>query len=162
MNDLLKAVLEEMRAVKEGESPEAWRVHDWADRLEDAIPRAVAAMHVAMEEAQKDGNAAKIREALKEAKRLLDNIDFDQDSNLDDMAAPVMASIDAALSAPPRNCDVFTDPAVGEAAFEAFCQLPECDKCPLDKVQSSCAFSWDQAEFKGDEEEKATGTEERE
>lgn len=53
------------------------------------------------------GNAAAMRAALKAAKTLLENTDFDADSDLDDAAAPVMAQIAAALSAPPRNCDRF-------------------------------------------------------
>lgn len=53
------------------------------------------------------GNAAKMRAALKAAKTLLENTDFDADSDLDDAAAPVMAQIAAALAVPPRNCDRF-------------------------------------------------------
>lgn len=152
MNELLKAVLEEMRAVQEGEPPETWRVHDWADRLEDAIPRAVAEMFKSMEAVQKLGNAAMLRDALKETRSVLAM------GATPARRAAAIEKAEKALKAKPRNCDVFTDPAVGEAAFEASCKLPECDKCPLDKVQSSCVFSWDQAEFKGTEEE-ADGSE---
>lgn len=56
---------------------------------------------------EQPGNAAALREALKAAKTLLENTDFDADSDLDDAAAPVMAQIAAALAAPPRNCDRF-------------------------------------------------------
>lgn len=148
MNDLLKGILEEMRDVREEAPPEAWRVHDWADRLEDAIPRAVAEMHRAMDGAQKVGNAAKIREALKEARSVLAM------GATHARKAQVTELVEKALKAPARNCDVFTDPVVGEAAFEAFCKLPECEKCPLDKVPAACAFSWGQAEFEGPEVEE--------
>lgn len=51
---------------------------------------------------------SKAREALESAYRLLSNIDFDEDSDLDDMAAPVVQKIGQALAEPIRNCDVGT------------------------------------------------------
>lgn len=63
------------------------------------------------------GNAAAMRAALKAAKTLLENTDFDADSDLDDAAAPVMAQIAAALSAPPRNCDRYANTAQALGAY---------------------------------------------
>lgn len=70
---------------------------------------------------RKEGNAAKLREALVAAQDLLARIDFDADSDLDDMAAPVVAKIGQALAAPPRNCDRFATEHDANAAFDEMC-----------------------------------------
>lgn len=78
------------------------RVIWFADRIEAAAKRETVTNRNGL------GNAAKMRDALAAAQDLLARIDFDADSDLDDMAAPVVAKIGQALAAPPRNCDVGT------------------------------------------------------
>jgi hypothetical protein len=65
--------------------------------------------------------SSKLREALEDARHLLMNIDFDEDSDLDDMAAPVVQKISEALAEPVRNCDVGTEYEQSERLAE-FCR----------------------------------------
>lgn len=62
-------------------------------------------------------NVKAMREALEAAQTLLGNIGFESDSYLDNMAAPVVAQIGRALSAPPRNCDRFKTLEEAEQAY---------------------------------------------
>lgn len=93
----------------------------------------------------------KAREALEAAYRLLSNIDFDEDSDLDDMAAPVIQKIGHALAEPIRNCDVGT---VEEqhARYDKFCNTQKhCNECPCyspQSCQSWCAINWAQLPYK--------------
>ena len=132
MNETIKHIVAEMRRDCPARHMDGtmYREEDWvytkgtakklADRIEAAWKaerervKADALVVGGMVEAmrrEKRGNAAKIREALEGAEKLLD------DSSRSMYGVPphikdVLARIRAALSDPPRNCDVYT---VGEA-----------------------------------------------
>ena len=49
----------------------------------------------------------------------------------------------AALSAPPRNCDIFTTGAKINEGIREWCRNHDCDKCPfLNDGCDSCYASW--------------------
>lgn len=116
-------------------------LRNYADRLEAAIKRekaaieadALAAGGIVEAERYKPGNAAAMREALKQVNELND-LWFDT-FTLSDGATSIHDEIEniisAALAAPPRNCDVGT-PEEQEDRFFAFCKVHECTmNCPI-------------------------------
>lgn len=94
----------------------------------------------------------KAREALEAAYSLLSNIDFDEDSDLDDMAAPVVQKIGQALAEPIRNCDVGT---IDEQTnrFAEFCLSQRCNDCPLKVADmiGECGIRWAQIPYEKEE-----------
>lgn len=110
-------------------------LRNYADRIEEAVIKC---------------NQLKMRKALEDAYRLLSNINFDEDSDLDDMAAPVVQRIGQALSEPLRNCDVGT---IDEQLrrFYNFCIPRKCETCPLnaaeDGLMGECGVRWAQAPY---------------
>lgn len=100
-------------------------------------------------------NAAVTREALMKAKLYFDH--RGEGTNLDDagMAIDAITSIDAALAAPARNCDVGTAEEQAER-HERFCAAhykadavdAQCFGCPAsDKKETDCEFVWGQLPF---------------
>jgi hypothetical protein len=91
------------------------------DALDDNDARQIAD---AVERVCAPCNAAVTREALMKAKLYFDH--RGEGTNLDDagMAIDAITSIDAALAAPPRNCDRF---ATAEEAYSAWMPAVEMD-----------------------------------
>jgi len=91
------------------------------------------------------GNAAKLREALVAVKKSIDGIgtsSLDCDpailmASLTQVCARLSARIDAALSAPPRNCDVGTEKEQ-RARFDKFCRSNSWDEIDGAHCMSSC------------------------
>ncbi|MBO5704148.1 MAG: hypothetical protein J6R91_06250 [Bacteroidaceae bacterium] len=98
--------------------------------------------------------SSKLREALEDAWNLLQNIDFDKDSNLDDMAASVIQKICEALAEPIRNCDIGTAEEQVKR-FRAYCKPfivsnRMCRNCPLYKGTTNiveCLCKWSQMPY---------------
>lgn len=79
-----------------------------ADRIEDAINRE----NRTVEKSSVVGNSAKMREALMEASIALSSATHHHMT--EDDAKDCLAVIETAISAPPRNCDVFSKAKVLE------------------------------------------------
>ena len=103
-----------------------------------------------METATPTGNAAAMREALLEASIALS--DATHHHMTEDDAKECLAVVVAALSAPPRNCDVGT-PKEQSARFDAHCRKHMgCLTCPLREkdggVPKHCELAWSQMPYK--------------
>ena len=85
-------------------------VYRWATRLADACKQSVT-------DCNQLGNTAKMREALEQAKRVL-HCAIVSDILKGEDARKAFNAITAALSAPPRNCDRYTDYGKALRAFE--------------------------------------------
>lgn len=115
-------------------------LRDEADRLEAAWKRERATT----ENSSAVGNAAKMREALLYIKQWREDcIDGEGADLVDDM----IAKVDAALSAPPRNCDRFNNAVDAMAEFKRihnFCatenrrRLEDCPDCG----KEWCSLAW--------------------
>lgn len=101
------------------------------------------------------GNAAAMREALKEARRVLRKIYKPELSPLDGdnrLISATVGIINAALSAPARQCDVGT-PEEQFKRFLAFCQSESrgCEHCPANMTRlrgtSNCDLAWAQMPY---------------
>ena len=86
-------------------------VYGWASRLADACKQSVT-------DCNQLGNTAKMREALEQAKRVLHCAAIVSDILKGEDARKAFNAITAALSAPPRNCDRYTDYGKALRAFE--------------------------------------------
>ena len=104
------------------------------------------------------GNAAKIRDVLKETKsviekcmeilnRIPDGVEYD--GLIDDVADELCdlrdSHVKPALSAPPRNCDVGTADEQVKSYF-SFCDRHTCQSCPV-KGATDCGFLWEQMPY---------------
>ena len=95
------------------------------------------------------GNAAKLREAVEFIKQYFDKIDpfnintytFSQIE-----VEHINEAIDAALAAPPRNCDVGTAEEQYSRMFRE-CYEWECMDCKQNKDLRKCALSWAQKPY---------------
>lgn len=135
--DTTKGILAEMRGlVKPGETLENTyeMLNGLAERYEAAHKREV-------------GNVAKMREALKAVRMFLDGYTV---NNLE-----LRRMVDAALAAPPRNCDVGTVVEQDEC-FEAFCKryfrddAPCSESCPCrlwGLLGGTCSIRWAQMPY---------------
>ena len=85
-------------------------VYGWASRLAAACEQSVT-------DCNQLGNTAKMREALEQAKRVL-HCAIVSDILKGEDARKAFNAITAALSAPPRNCDRYTDYGKALRAFE--------------------------------------------
>ena len=127
------------------------KMRDYADRLEAAHRR-------------ERGDCAKLREALEFIKQYFDKIDpfnintytFSQIE-----VEHINEAIDAALAAPPRNCDVSTVKELN-VRYDKFCyahRSPEngCGGCPLNG-EPCCELAWAQMPYEegGDEVSEPT------
>lgn len=107
----------------------------WADRIEAAVNQPVT-------NCNRLGNAAKMRDALKQIHDRVNSLD--EDCGVDPIDVRDLAR--AALSAPPRNCDRFATLDDARNAFFA-------DYVPDETCSSATAFAtWLFDEAKGDEE----------
>ena len=93
------------------------------------------------EESSQVGNAAKMREALEQAKRVL-HCAIVADILKGEDARKAFNAVTAALSSPPRNCDVMPD------AHEALAAIHE-DRCyvnnPIDERRLTVEWLFDEA-----------------
>ena len=98
--ETIEDIVAEMREYESTPPPrDAWL--DLADRIEEEVKRERGA-----EAAQICGNAAKIREALSDACYAMHNFLKTQYGGYEEMAK-ALDKAKAALSAPPRNCDIY-------------------------------------------------------
>ena len=102
-----------------------------------------------METTTPTGNAAEMREALLEASIALSDATHHHLTEND--AKECLAVVEAALSAPPRNCDVGT-PKEQSARFDAHCRKHTgCLTCPLREkdggVPKHCELAWSQMPY---------------
>lgn len=86
-------------------------VYGWASRLADACKQSVT-------DCNQLGNTAKMREALEQAKRVLHCAAIVSDILKGEDARKAFNAVTATLSAPPRNCDRYTDYGKALRAFE--------------------------------------------
>ena len=95
------------------------------------------------------GNVKAMREALKHIVSLLRSDTFVVLSpSAVEIIEKILLASEAALSAPPRNCDVGTAEEQRKR-FKAFCrdrQGGTCDKCPARK--GFCTLTWAQMPYK--------------
>ena len=137
-----------------------------ADRIEEAVNRqfrdvtkmiqyeevAVSKMETTTptrEKSSQVGNAAAMREALEAAIPIMRACLFDYYNTTD--VNKVVGEMKAALSAPPRNCDVGTTKEQS-ARFDAHCRKNMgCLTCPLREkdggVPKHCEFAWSQMPY---------------
>ena len=112
-----------------------------------------------MSNSQNNGNAAKIREALERCASMGEQIDNQLGSSEDTvyafrgercLAHNISECARAALSAPPRNCDVGTADEQ-HARFDRFCDKYEnCTECPVWRgggLTSRCSMYWAQMPY---------------
>ena len=88
----------------------AERINGWAMRLAEACEQSVT-------DCNQLGNTAKMREALEQAKRVL-HCAIVSDILKGEDARKAFNAVAATLSAPPRNCDRYTDYGKALRAFE--------------------------------------------
>ena len=99
-----------------------------------------------METTTPTGNSAAMRDALVMVKKLFDGRIMFQNA-----IREAHKAVNAALAAPPRNCDVGTEKEQNER-FLKFCTSIDCKRyCPLFKADS-CELAWAQMPY--DEVEK--------
>lgn len=110
-----------------------------------------------------DGNIAAMREALKRVLAAYKSGAIHTCAECyrdewDDELGDLKATVDAALAAPPRNCDRFKTMEAARAAFRKFCRenyhssyaaagLDGCDDCELCDTKNmsgedACPFAW--------------------
>lgn len=152
---------------------EAWNVcHDcgddapfavWAER-EYIEPRKMTLLEAAQKrereatckESLRVGNAAAMREALEQISSMGEQIDYQLGSSEETvyafrnercLAHNISECARAALSAPPRNCDVGT--AEEQASrFIALCDSLKCPSCPCRFGKTTdCALNWAQMPY---------------
>lgn len=97
------------------------------------------------------GNAAAMREALKQAMRVLHCSIVAEILNGED-AHEALNAVTTALSAPPRNCDVGTVEEQSER-FHSFCEsnkqcgdVYSCERCQLNSIED-CELAWSQMPY---------------
>ena len=129
----------------------AWKRQEktYLDQIRDAMNMWGHEKHIA-EHAQKPtvGNAAAMREALVGIRALIAD-EPDGTPMIDEMKT----TIEAAISAPPRNCDVGTAEEQ-EARMMRYCEGRKCEKCQFfygvnDGV--NCDFTWSQMPYAAEE-----------
>ena len=127
----------------------AERINGWATRLAEACEQPVT-------DCNQLNNAAAMREALEDARRFVsasaqrtdrDLLVMDDEKRGAYVLTPkeTLIKIDAALSAPPRNCDIGTAEEQSER-YEKFCYAHRsrekgCGDCPLCDIVC-CGFAW--------------------
>ena len=156
--DEMRKRAEEVYAGQAG-YPESWEdqmnddeIREIADRIEAAEREREATR----EKSSQIGNAEKMRDALSGLLEIV-CIDCNSSYKVDGkcVKCPRVVSAEAALSAPPRNCDVGTAKEQ-EERFRKFCASHyninnvdgECDSCPIKEVIGvDCAIAWSQLPY---------------
>ena len=144
--DIVREVAQEMLNTSM-QSITAERINGWATRLEEACEQPVT-------DCNQLGNTAKMREALEKVRFYLPY--FLQYVRLHDAQSggyyeKKLEVVNAALSAPPRNCDVGTAEEQ-EERFKTFCYIYplNCAGCPLKDsgiTHNECAIFWTQMPY---------------
>ena len=84
-----------------------------------------------------EANNAKLREALEQFVDCWDNCNYAE------MGKQLVEQARAALSSPPRNCDVGTAEEQAER-FDKFCEYTSCQKCNANRIGfQDCRFVWE-------------------
>ena len=99
-----------------------------------------------------EGELMKMREALESADSFIVNLEIEPYSHLDEVASELRLKINAALSSPPRNCDVGTSEEQRKR-FKVFCrdrQYGSCDGCPV-RRSGFCTLQWAQMPYEAEE-----------
>lgn len=91
-------------------------------------------------------NAAKMHKALENSNGLLEELALIGEWS--ESAKEQIAENNAALAAPPRNCDIGTAEEQ-DWRFNDFCSRTGCNKCPLNKGVEECALGWAQMLYEG-------------
>ena len=130
-------------------SPQVCDLLSLADRIEAAEKHSVT-------NCNRLGNAAKMREALKNiAKYAKSAAWYTDDAHLLGYLNQIERCAESAISAPPRNCDVGTAEEQ-EVRFTKFCGRQDCKRtCPFGDEYDSyrCEFAWAQMPYEeGDNE----------
>ena len=86
-------------------------------------------------------NAAAMLKALENSNGLLEELALIGEWS--ESAKEQIAENNAALAAPPRNCDIGTAEEQ-DWRFNDFCSRTGCNKCPLNKGVEECALGWAQ------------------
>lgn len=126
------------------------------DRLEAAHKREVETSRATSEKSSAVGNAAKIREAL-ERLREWALMDLNENAFIADSSGNYMKFIkgtieivNAALSSPPRNCDVGMS-FEQVKRFEEYCKAHKCKTCPMGySSMQACVIHWSQISYKSE------------
>ncbi len=153
MHDMLCAIADRIEAA-------AWRAHDIAAALLAA--KGVMYPHPDPDNAPPPtaGNAAAMREALEIIARKADKVDKIGMGYNDavEISLDIQSVAEAALSAPPRNCDVGTADDQAER-FVAECKRHDhCSTCPVHAMwgvwrvgqPKSCKFIWAQMPYEAE------------
>ena len=131
--------------------PESWKDQMNDDEIREIADRIEAATKHAVTDCNHLGNAAKIREAVDSIYNKLETLDVEEDSYADEVISSVKSDIVAALSSPPRNCDVGTAEEQYKRIWE-FCRRHKtglrCVHCPVNGVlPKNCALIWAQMPY---------------
>jgi len=153
MTDRKETVADVLKAMRDETDCNAYfhpdlmsRLRGYADRIEDALASNET------QSAIRSGNVAKLREALEKALIFVQAATFDVISNgVIYEQAKVIADVQAALAAPPRNCDVGTAKEQ-DARFARFCNARKhCLGCPVKETwpprPKSCGVLWGQLPY---------------
>lgn len=97
------------------------------------------------------GNAAKMREALRGLLEIV-CIDCNSSYKVDGkcVKCPRVVAAEAAISAPPRNCDIGTAEEQHERFYNFCDKVEECKECPLWRgggLTSKCCAHWGQMPY---------------
>lgn len=117
----------------------AWR-DEIADRLEAALKRELS-KNVSKSGADfgQLGDAAKLREALVYVKQWSEDCISEEGA---DLVNDMIAVVEAALSAPPRNCDLYrTKEEAQEVFLGEACDHP-CGNCWVEDINNECGVDW--------------------
>ena len=106
-------------------------------RLNDAISEEQRRKMATTENSSAVGDAAKLREALKATLDLFWDIHNANRSPQSNQAYAVIRQIKAALSAPPRNCDIYL---TEEAVDAATVTVRGCEACSRIDMEAPCVF----------------------
>lgn len=157
-------ILEEMRDMGNYQRYSGDHAHALADRIEAAWKRERAKVEAdalsvggVVEAARHKpvGNTAAMREALEDMYNILEKLQL-YTPHINDVS--LMRSfrgricrakkiVDAALSAPARNCDIYTTSGEADRALTEYCskmaETGECVRsCPYREAKGGCAFGW--------------------
>lgn len=124
INDIVRKVAAEMLNTSMQEIT-AERIHGWATRLGEVVVAKMETTTPTAKDSLAIGNAAKMREALLKIRKVMDEMSksifqgWIEDS-LVDIMGEAQRAISSALSAPPRNCDLYkSEPEAYQAYLTA-------------------------------------------
>lgn len=129
----------------------------WKRERSDAMKTAMMAKCEVCSE-QPIGNAAAMREALVGLEKSVQDFMATKGRNFYPDLAVALEAAAAAISAPPRNCDVGTAEEQAERMRRQFCAkqkrdgIIDCSLCPIRHVyQRDCTLAWAQIPYEAEE-----------